>query len=85
MLIFKEAVMSQVQLAEVKNRLSEYVKAVQTGAKFEITVRGVPVAQLIPIQKASSKKGFAMRVISRMTSPATPTFDVRTALLEGRK
>ncbi|MBK7502236.1 MAG: type II toxin-antitoxin system Phd/YefM family antitoxin [Polaromonas sp.] len=50
--------MSQVQLAEVKNRLSEYVKAVQTGAQFEITVRGVPVAQLMPIsQKQLQKEG----------------------------
>lgn len=77
--------MSQVQLAEVKNRLSEYVKAVQSGAHFEITVRGVPVAQLTPIQKTSSKTGFAMRVASRMTNPVTPTFDTRAALLEGRK
>lgn len=77
--------MSQVQLAEIKNRLSEYVKAVQTGAKFEITVRGVPVAQLSPIQKTSSKKGFTMRVASRMANLGTPTFDIRAALLEGRK
>lgn len=77
--------MSQVQLADVKNRLSEYVKAVQSGARFEITVRGVPVAQLTPIQKTSSKTGFAMRVTNRMASPVTPTFDIRAALLEGRK
>ena len=77
--------MSQVQLAEVKNKFSEYVKAVQTGAKFEITVRGVPVAQLTPIQKPSSKAGFAMRVASRMSNPVTPAFDTRAALLEGRK
>lgn len=77
--------MSQVQLAEVKNRLSEYVKAVQSGAHFEITVRGVPVAQLTPIQKPASKTGFAERVASRMANPATPVFDIRKALLEGRK
>jgi prevent-host-death family protein len=77
--------MSQVQLAEVKNRLSEYVKAVQSGAHFEITVRGVPVAQLTPIQKTPSKTGFAMRVATRMSNPVTPPFDTRAALLEGRK
>ena len=77
--------MSQVQLAEVKNRLSEYVKAVQTGARFEITVRGVPVAQLMPISKTTSKKGFAARVASRMAKTNAPLFDVRAALLEGRK
>ncbi len=77
--------MSQVQLAEVKNRLSEYVKAVQTGARFEITVRGVPVAQLMPISKTTSKEGFAARVASRMAKTNAPLFDVRAALLEGRK
>jgi prevent-host-death family protein len=76
---------SQVQLAEVKNKFSQYVKAVQTGAKFEITVRGVPVAQLIPMQKASSKQGFAKRVASYMADSTTPTFDIQAALLEGRK
>ena len=77
--------MSQVQLAEAKNKFSEYIKAVQGGASFEITVRGVPVAQLSPIHKASSKKGFAMRVATRMADPVTPTFDIRAALFEGRK
>lgn len=77
--------MSQVQLAEVKNRFSEYVKAVQTGATFEITVRGVPVAQLIPIQKVSSKKGFATRIAGHMASSVAATFDTRAALLDGRK
>lgn len=77
--------MSQVQLAEAKNKFSEYIKAVQSGASFEITVRGVPVAQLSPIHKASSKKGFALRVAQRMGDAATPTLDLRAALLEGRK
>ena len=77
--------MSQVQLAEAKNKFSEYIKAVQGGASFEITVRGVPVAQLSPIHKTSSKNGFAMRVASRMSNPVTPAVDTRAALLEGRK
>ena len=34
----------QVQLTEIKNKMSEYVRAVQNGSTFEITVRGVPVA-----------------------------------------
>lgn len=77
--------MSQVQLAEVKNRLSEYVKAVQSGAHFEITVRGVPVAQLTPIQKPAIKTGFAQRVRFKMNGAKTSAFDIRSALLEGRK
>jgi len=35
----------QVQLTKIKNKLSEYVRAVQNGSSFEITVRGVSVAK----------------------------------------
>ena len=75
----------QVQLAEIKNKLSEYVKAVQQGQSFEITVRGVPVAQLMPITAKASKTGFAKRVQTHIDSESTPAFDVQAALLEGRR
>lgn len=75
----------QVQLAEMKNKMSEYVRAVQAGSSFEITVRGVPVAQLTAIPSAPAKKGFAKRVLSFMDSPLAHKFDVNEALLEGRK
>jgi prevent-host-death family protein len=75
----------QVQLAEIKNKLSEYVKAVQQGQSFEITVRGVPVAQLMPMSANVSKTGFAKRVQTHMESESLPVFDVQSALLEGRR
>ena len=75
----------QVQLAEIKNKLSEYVKAVQQGQSFEITVRGVPVAQLMPITAKTSKTGFAQRVQTHMESESMPAFDVQAAILEGRR
>jgi prevent-host-death family protein len=75
----------QVQLAEMKNKMSEYVRAVQAGATFEITVRGVPVAQLTAMPSAPAKTGFATRVLAFMDSPHAPKFDVNAALLEGRK
>lgn len=74
----------QVQLAEIKNKLSEYVRAVQNGSTFEITVRGIPVAMLTPINKPSTKAGFQARVLSFMADPATPKLDI-AALKEGRK
>ena len=74
-----------VQLAEIKNKLSEYVKAVQQGQSFEITVRGVPVAQLMPMSATVSKTGFAKRVQTQMESESLPVFDVQSALLEGRR
>ena len=76
----------QVQLTEIKNKLSEYVRAVQNGSSFEITVRGIPVAMLTPIKNnPSSKAGFQARVLSFMTDPDTPKLDVMAALKEGRK
>ena len=75
----------QVQLAEIKNKMSEYVRAVQNGSTFEITVRGIPVAMLTPINKPSSKVGFQARVSSFMADPDTPKLDIHAALQEGRK
>ena len=76
----------QVQLTEIKNKLSEYVRAVQNGSSFEITVRGVPVAKLTPIKNnPSSKAGFQARVLSFMADPGTPKLDIDAALKEGRK
>lgn len=75
----------QVQLAEIKNKMSEYVRAVQNGSTFEITVRGVPVAMLMPIAKPASKMGFQARVLNLMNAPGAPRLDVMAALQEGRK
>ena len=75
----------QVQLAEIKNKMSEYVRAVQNGSTFEITVRGVPVAVLMPIAKPASKSGFQARVLSLMATPGAPKLDIMAALQEGRK
>jgi prevent-host-death family protein len=75
----------QVQLTKIKNKLSEYVRAVQNGSSFEITVRGVPVAMLTPINKQSSKAGFQARVLSFMADPDTPKLDINAAMKEGRK
>ncbi len=75
----------QVQLTEIKNKLSEYVRAVQNGSSFEITVRGIPVAMLTPINKPLTKAGFQARVSSFMADPDTPKMDIDAALKEGRK
>jgi prevent-host-death family protein len=75
----------QVQLAEIKNKMSEYVRAVQNGSTFEITVRGIPVAMLTPINKPLTKAGFQVRVSSFMADPDTPKLDINAALKEGRK
>jgi prevent-host-death family protein len=75
----------QVQLAEIKNKMSEYVRAVQNGNSFEITVRGVPVAMLVPITSPTTKRGFHERVLSSMKNPKLTQFNINAALKEGRK
>ena len=41
----------QISLREANQHLSRYVKAVEQGAKFLITNRGLPVARLMPVEK----------------------------------
>jgi antitoxin (DNA-binding transcriptional repressor) of toxin-antitoxin stability system len=74
----------RLQLAEIK-KMSEYVRAVQNGSTFEITVRGAPVAILLLIAKPASKPGFRARVLALMATPSAPKLDVMVALQEGRK
>ena len=83
--IHSGVIVLQVQLAEIKNKMSEYVRAVQNGSTFEITVRGVPVAMLMPIAKPASKSGFQARALSLMATPGAPKLDIMAALQEGRK
>ena len=65
--------------------MSEYVRAVQNGSTFEISVRGVPVSMLTPIAKPASKSGFQARVLSLLNVPGAPRLDAMAALQEGRK
>ena len=39
-----------VAVRELKNRLSEYLRRVQSGEEVVVTSRGKPVAQLLPIR-----------------------------------
>ena len=46
----------EVSIREMKNRLSKYLKLVQSGSAVVITDRGRPVARLAPIV-ASAEQG----------------------------
>lgn len=58
--------MKQVRIAELKARLSEYLRAVRAGETIAVLDRDTPVAQLVPIRDRS-----ALRV--RKPSPGTPS------------
>ncbi|HEU5232447.1 MAG TPA: type II toxin-antitoxin system prevent-host-death family antitoxin [Terriglobales bacterium] len=44
--------MKSVRIAELKSRLSEYLRAVRNGATVTVLDRNTPVAKIIPIQQA---------------------------------
>jgi len=57
--------MKQVRIADLKARLSEYLRAVRGGETIAVLDRNTPVAQLVPIRRQS-----ALRV--RKPAPGTP-------------
>jgi len=84
-------VMKQVRIAELKAKLSEYVRAVRRGETIAVLDRETMVAQIVPVRAQS-----ALRV--RKPAPGTPppnrvplpkpaklSFDVVQLLLEERQ
>jgi prevent-host-death family protein len=64
----KESAMDSVSLAEAKARLSELVARAAEGETVEITRRGKPVAQIVPIRKPRKPIDIELlRSVSRKT------------------
>ena len=57
--------MKQVRIAELKARLSEYLRAVRRGETIAVLDRDTPVAQIVPVRDRS-----ALRI--RKPAPGTP-------------
>jgi len=57
--------MKQVRIAELKARLSEYLRAVRRGETIAVLDRETPVAQIVPIRERTT-----LRV--RKPSPGAP-------------
>jgi prevent-host-death family protein len=57
--------MKQVRIAELKSRLSEYLRAVRQGETIAVLDRETPIAQIVPIRGKA-----ALRV--RKPAPGTP-------------
>ncbi len=58
--------MKQVRIAELKSRLSEYLRAVRRGESIAVLDRETPIAQIVPLRE---------RAALRLRKPAagTPT------------
>ena len=57
--------MKEVRIAELKARLSEYIRAVRNGESISVLDRDTPVAQIVPVRER-----VALRI--RMPAPGTP-------------
>ena len=63
---------------EVKTKLPEILKRVRAGESFTITLRGKPVADLLPSRVASRQKtATAIENILRMSETVVPVSDDR--------
>ena len=58
-------VMKQVRIADLKARLSEYLRAVRRGETIAVLDRDTPIAQIVPVRDRP-----ALRV--RKPAPGTP-------------
>lgn len=58
--------MKQVRIAELKARLSEYLRAVRGGESIAVLDRDTPVAQIIPVRERST-------LHVRKPAPGTPS------------
>jgi len=83
--------MRQVRIAELKAKLSEYLRAVRRGETIAILDRETPVAQIVPIRAQSTLRvrkpapGTPPPNRIRLPKPAKLSMDVVELLLEERQ
>ena len=83
--------MKQVRIAELKARLSEYLRAVRGGESITVLDRDTPIAQLIPVRERSAlrvrKPARGTLPLNRVPVPkrAKLSVDVVQLLLEERQ
>ena len=83
--------MRAVRIAELKSRLSEYLRAVRNGETISVLDRETPVAQIVPV-----REGVALRIRKpvpgapppnrvRLPKPLKLNVDIVDLLLEERQ
>jgi prevent-host-death family protein len=83
--------MKRVKIAELKDHLSEHLRAVEAGAEIEVTDRNRPVARIIPIRAAATveiipaSKPFAAIRDQRYKPARWPTSSLSLLLEERRE
>ena len=77
----------EISSYEAKTKLPELLRGVQTGNRYTITLRGEPVADLVP-SESSTKSGAtaAVEQMHRIMQSAKPVkgMDLKALINEGR-
>jgi prevent-host-death family protein len=83
--------MRQVGIAELKARLSEYLRVVRRGETISVLDREMPVAQIVPVEEKRALRvrkpipGTPAPNRVQLPAPAPPQMDVVELLLEERQ
>ena len=83
--------MKEVRIAELKARLSEYLRAVRRGETIAVLDRDTPVARIVPVHEPAVLRvrrpapGTPQPNEVRLPKPATLNMDVVKLLLEERQ
>jgi prevent-host-death family protein len=83
--------MKQVRIAELKARLSEYLRAVRRGETIAVLDRDTPVAHIVPVHARPALRvrkpapGTPAPNRVRLPKPATLKVDIVKLLLEERQ
>ena len=70
--------MKIANIAELKNRLSTYLRLVEKGEEVEIRKRNVPIARVVPLRKRPPKPGRlgagmgTVRILGNLSEPMIP-------------
>ncbi len=83
--------MRKVGIAELKSRLSEYLRAVRRGETISVLDRETPVAQIVPVRQKSAlrirkpTRGTPPPNRVQLPKPVTLKLDVVEILMEERQ
>lgn len=84
-------VMKRVRIAELKSRLSEYLRAVRRGETIAVLDRETPIAQIVPVRERAALRirkpapGTPAPNHVRLPKPAKVKLDIVELLLEERQ
>ena len=63
--------MLEVGVRELKASLSDYLRRVRRGERVRVTVRGRPVAELVPAEAGAAEQGWRRLIAEGRVTPAS--------------